>query len=149
MLDKNLQYLLDYGIKGVHYDINAKNEYVQLPGSKGYPIFGMAGWAWKNQSLMLADGSVWGPQHDAYLKLYASIAVPNNGYAFNQDPVQAQWTACVQVEQQYGWPLWSGLVSNIAAGEKTFEQKLKEAGFDQVRAEVQKQFLAYLSQMGQ
>jgi putative aldouronate transport system substrate-binding protein len=149
LMDKDLQFLIDYGIKGVHYDINAKNQYVQLPGAKNYAIFGMAAWAWKNQNLLLADGSVWGPQHDAYYKTFTGISVPNNGFAFNTDPVKAEMTASLQVEQQYGWPLWSGLVANIDEGQRTFEQQLKAAGFDKVRAEIQSQFQAYLKEMGQ
>jgi putative aldouronate transport system substrate-binding protein len=57
-------------------------------------------------------------------------------------------TACLQVEQQYGWPLWSGLVANLDEGQATFEQKLRDAGFDKVRAEIKKQFLAYMTQLG-
>jgi putative aldouronate transport system substrate-binding protein len=149
LMDKDLQFLIDYGIKGVHYTINEKNQYVQLPGAKNYAIFGMAAWAWKNQNLLLADGSVWGPQHDAYYKTFTSLVVPNNGFAFNMDAVKAEMTACLQVEQQYGWPLWSGLVANIDDGERTFEQQLQAAGFDKVRAEIRKQWLAYQAEMGQ
>jgi putative aldouronate transport system substrate-binding protein len=149
LLDKNLQYLIDYGIRGVHYDINAKGEYVQLPGAKNFNIFGMAAWAWKNAGLFLADGSVWGHEHDAYLKYFDTIAVPNNGFSFSVDPVQAEWTACYQVEQQYGYPLWSGLVANIDDGERVLEQQLKAAGFDKVRAEIKNQWLEYQKEMGQ
>jgi putative aldouronate transport system substrate-binding protein len=149
MLDKDLQYLLDYGIKGTHYTVNEKNQYVQLPGAKNYAIFGMAAWALKNADLFLADGSVWGPQHDAYMKFYPSISVPNNGFAFDQVPVSAEMAALSQVEQQYGWPLWSGLVADINQGELTFEQKLKDAGFDKVRAEIKKQLAAYFKEIGQ
>ncbi|TFH03962.1 MAG: extracellular solute-binding protein [Spirochaetales bacterium] len=149
LLDRDLQFLVDYGIEGVHYSINDQNQYVQLPGAKGYAVFGMAAWAWKNQSLMLADGSVWGTEHDAYLKAFDGIAVANNGFALDVDPIVAELTACIQVEQQYGWPLWSGLVENIAEGQRIFEQRLTEAGFAKGKAEVQKQFLAYLAEVGQ
>jgi putative aldouronate transport system substrate-binding protein len=91
---------------------------------------------------------VWGPEHDAYYKTFNSIIVPNNGFSFDTNPVKAEWTACVQVEQQYGWPLWSGLVANIDEGERTFEQQLQAAGFDKVRAEIKKQWLAYMAEMG-
>ncbi len=148
LLDKDLQYLIDYGIKGVHYDISAKNEYVQLPGAKNYMLFGMAAWAWKNAGLFLADGSVWGPQHDAYLKYYDTIAVPNTGFALDLTPINAEWTACYQVEQQYGYPLWSGLVANIDDAEKTFEQQLQAAGIEKIRAEIKKQLAAYQKEIG-
>jgi putative aldouronate transport system substrate-binding protein len=148
LLDKDLQYLLDYGIKGVHYDISAKNEYVQLAGAKGYAIYGMAGWAFKNENLLLADGSVWGPEHDGYYKLYNSIKVQNFDFSLNRDAINAELTACLQVEQQYGWPLWSGLVANPDEGQATFQQKLRDAGFDKVRGEIKKQFLAYMAELG-
>jgi putative aldouronate transport system substrate-binding protein len=148
LLDKDLQYLLDYGIKGVHYDISARNEYVQLPGAKGYAIYGMAGWAFKNENLLLADGSVWGPEHDGYYKLYNSIKVQNFDFSLNRDAINAELTACLQVEQQYGWPLWSGLVANPDEGQATFQQKLRDAGFDKVRGEIKKQFLAYMTELG-
>jgi len=149
LLDKDLQYLIDYGIKGTHYDIGSKGEYVQLPGSKNFMTFGMAAWAWKNASLFLADGSVWGAQHDAYLKYYDTIAVPNTGFTLNLDPINAEITACIQVEQQYGWPLETGLVANIDDAEKTYEQQLQAAGIEKVRAEIKKQFAAYQQEIGQ
>ncbi|MGA2974162.1 MAG: extracellular solute-binding protein [Spirochaetia bacterium] len=149
LLDKDLQFLIDYGIKGVHYDIGTKGEYVQLPGAKNYMLFGMAAWAWKNQSMFLADGSVWGPQHDAYLKYYDTIAVPNTGFALDTSPINAELTACIQVEQQYGWPLWFGLVPNIDDAEKTFEQQLQAAGIEKVRAEIKKQLAQYQKEIGQ
>jgi putative aldouronate transport system substrate-binding protein len=149
LLDKDLQFLIDYGIKGTHYNINAKNEYVQLDAAKNYMMFGMAAWAWKNASLFLADGSIWGAQHDAYLKAYDTIAVPNNGFALDLSSINPEVTACVQVEQQYGWPLWCGLVANIDEAEKTFEQQLQAAGIEKVRAEIKKQFVAYLKEIGQ
>jgi putative aldouronate transport system substrate-binding protein len=148
LMDKDLQYLINYGIKGTHYDISAKNEYVQLPAAKNYMQFGMAAWAWKNASLFLADASVWGKEHDAYLKYYDTIAVPNNGFNLDTVPIDAELTACLQVEQQYGRPLWTGLVADIDAGEKTFEQQLQAAGIEKIRAEIKKQFAAYLKEIG-
>lgn len=148
MLDKDLQYLVDYGIKGVTYTINSKNQYVQLPGAKGYGIYGMQAWAWENQNLLLGDGSVWGDQRANYIKKFEKIAVPNSGFRFNPDPVNSQVTAVRQVEQQYGWPLWSGLVNDIPKAEKEFQQKLQQAGFDQVRAAMAKQFAAYEKSVG-
>jgi putative aldouronate transport system substrate-binding protein len=149
MLDKDLQFLLDYGIKGKHYDIGPKGEYVMLPDAKNYMIFGMAGWAFKNAALFLADGSVWGAEHDQYLKDFDKIAVPNIGFSLDVTPINPEFTACVQVEQQYGWPLWSGLVANVDDAEKTFEQQLQAAGIEKVRAEIKKQYAAYLKEIGQ
>jgi putative aldouronate transport system substrate-binding protein len=149
LLDKDLQFLIDYGIKGTHYTINEKNEYVQLPGAKNFMLFGMAAWAWKNQSLFLADGSIWGAQHDAYLKGYDKIAVPNTGFSLDLSPINAEITACVQVEQQYGWPLWAGLVADYEQGEATFEKQIQAAGIEKVRAEIKKQYAAYLKEIGQ
>jgi putative aldouronate transport system substrate-binding protein len=149
LLDKDLQYLIDYGIKGVHYTVNEQGQYAQLPGAKNFVQFGMAAWAWKNQSLFLADGSVWGAKHDAYLKDFDKIAVPNTGFTLDVNPISAELAACIQVEQQYGWPLWFGLVANIDEGEKTFEQQLQAAGIEKVRAEIKKQLAAYQKEIGQ
>lgn len=148
LLDKDLQFLVHYGIQGTHYEVSANNEYKQLPGSKGYGIFGMNGWAWKNSDLLLKQIGGWGPESDAYIAHYDSIAVPNFGFAVNQDSIKAEMTGLVQVVQQYGWPLWSGLVEDYKKGQETFEQKLKESGFEKVRGEIQKQFLAYLEEIG-
>ena len=124
------------------------NEYRQLPGSKNYGIFAMNGWGWKNEGLLLPQVGGWGTEHFAHYKLYDSIAVPNFGFAIDRDPINAEMTAMKQVEEQYGWPLWSGLVSDVDEGARILEEKLKEAGFDKIRAEYKAQFLAYLKEIG-
>ena len=146
--DKELQFLVHYGILGTHYEVTANNEYKQLPDSKGYGIFGMNGWGWKNSNLLLKQIGGWGAEHGAYYYYYDTIAVPNFGFAVNQDSIKAELTAVVQVVEQYGYPLWSGLIGDTRKGQATFEKKLNEAGFEKVRAEIQKQFLGYLDEIG-
>jgi putative aldouronate transport system substrate-binding protein len=148
LMDKDLQFLVHYGIDGVHYEVTPENQYRQLPGSKNYGIFAMNGWGWKNEGLLLPQIGGWGAEHFAYYKLFDSIAVPNFGFAVDRDSINAEMTALKQVEEQYGWPLWSGLVDDVDEGSQILQQKLKEAGYEKVRAEIQKQFRAYLKEIG-
>ncbi len=108
----------------------------------------MNGWGWKNEGLLLPQIGGWGPENFAYYKLFDSIAVPNFGFAVDRDSINAEMTALKQVEEQYGWPLWSGLVENVDEGSNILQQNLKEAGYEKVRAEIQKQFRAYLKEIG-
>ena len=98
--------------------------------------------------LLLPQIGGWGAEHFAYYKLFDSIAVPNFGFAVDRDSINAEMTALKQVEEQYGWPLWSGLVDDVDEGSQILQRKLKEAGYDKVVTEIQKQFRAYLKEIG-
>lgn len=148
LLDRDLQFLVHYGIEDYHYQITENNEYEQLPASKGFGLFGMNAWNWKNENLLLRQKGGWGEEHYQYYQKYAEIAVPNYGFAINRDPINAEMTAVKQVEEQYAYPLWDGLVDDIDEAQRLLEEKLADAGIDRVVSEYRSQFDDYLDEIG-
>jgi putative aldouronate transport system substrate-binding protein len=148
LFDNELQDLINYGIKGKHYDLTDEEAYKQLPGSSGYGLFGMNAWGWVNSDMLLKQSGGWGDQFKVYNDIYESIAVPNFGFELNSDNIVAELIAVQQVFEQYGLPLFSGLVDDIDAGQALFEKKMQEAGIEKVRAELQRQLFVYLDEIG-
>lgn len=148
LLDKDLQFLVHYGIEGTHYRITDDGKYEPIEGSNRFGLFGMNAWGWKNENILLQQQGGWGEEHYEYYQQYAEISVPNFGFAINRDPINAEITAISQIEEQYAYPLWSGLVDDIDAAQETLEEKLEEAGLQKVIDEYRRQFDVYLDEIG-
>ena len=67
------------------------------------------------------------------------------GFRFNKEPVAAQFSACQNVFEEYGFPLENGgiPVSEIDATIEAYQAALDEAGYQDVLAEFQAQYDAW------
>ncbi len=145
--------LTTYGIRGKHWDLDANGNIILPKGvtqaTTGFPWDRACPWGWRETDLYRTglgkDPSVWpiikklyneGIKHPIYDKALT--------FAFNKDPVSAEVAACNAVFAQYSNPLIWGMV-DPDSGLKLLEKKLKEAGFDKVYAEFEKQWKEYLS----
>lgn len=147
--DKRYNQLTQYGIEGKNYTV--EDGYYKMIGdstSNGFGREGMNGWAWRNPEFMLFDKSF-----DGVKEIFAEldkIQKPDifTGFAEDYTPYQAERAALEQVEKQYFYPLYAGLVKNVDDGMKTAMDKAKQAGLEKVQEGYKKQWLEYTAANG-
>ncbi|MEC0242518.1 ABC transporter substrate-binding protein [Paenibacillus dokdonensis] len=146
--DPKLLNMLDWGIEGKHYVKKSENM-IDFPegvnaDTQTYPNPG--GWMFGNQfnSYLWAneDPNKWEEFQKFNDRAERSIAL---GFAFNQEPVKSEMASIANVEKEFGASLRSGAVDPEKILAKWIEKR-KAAGFDKVKAEVDKQ-LAEWAQM--
>ncbi|GIP26822.1 ABC transporter substrate-binding protein [Paenibacillus sp. J23TS9] len=139
--DPKLLNMLDWGIEGKHYVKKSENM-IDFPegvnaDTQTYPNPG--GWMFGNQfnSYLWAneDPNKWEEFQKFNDRAERSIAL---GFAFNQEPVKSEMASIANVEKEFGASLRSGAVDPEKILAKWIEKR-KAAGFDKVKAEVDKQ----------
>ncbi|MED5018589.1 ABC transporter substrate-binding protein [Paenibacillus chibensis] len=139
--DKTLLNMLDWGIEGKHY-VKKSDNVIDFPegvnaDNQTYPNPG--GWMFGNQfnSYLWAneDPNKWEEFEKFNQRAEHSIAL---GFAFNQEPVKSEMASIANVEKEFGATLRSGAVDPEKIIAK-WKEKRKAAGFDKVKAEVDKQ----------
>jgi len=147
--DKTYNQLTEYGIEGTNYTV--ENGYYKMLGdsnSNGFPREAMNGWAWRNPEFMLFDEGYDGVK--AIFEELDKIQKPDivTGFAEDFSSYEAERAALEQVEKQYFYPLYGGLVKDVDAGVKTAMEKAKQAGLEKVQSGYKEQWLQYLSEAG-
>lgn len=139
--DPKLLNMLDWGIEGKHYVKKSENMIDYPEGvnadNEGYPNPG--GWMFGNQfnSYLWAneDPNKWEEFKKFNERSEHSIAL---GFAFNEEPVKSELASIRNVEQEFGATLKSGAANPEEIIAK-WKKKRDAAGFDKVKAEVEKQ----------
>ena len=147
--DKRYNLLTQYGIEGTHYTV--EDGYYKMIGdstSTGFPREGMQGWAWRNPEYMLFE-----PSYDGVMKFFDEldkIAKPDlfTGFAEDYSSYQAERAALEQVEKQYFYPLYAGLIADIEEGLKTAMEKANKAGLEKIQQAYTEQWLNYVAEQG-
>ncbi|WP_152395314.1 ABC transporter substrate-binding protein [Paenibacillus guangzhouensis] len=139
--DKKLLNMLDWGVEGKHY-VKKSEDVIDFPegvtaDTQTYPSPG--GWMFGNQfnSYLWAneDPQKWEQFQKFNDSSERSVIL---GFAFNQEPVKAEMAAIENVNKEFEASLGTGAVD----AEKTiakWKEKRNAAGFDKVKAEVDKQ----------
>lgn len=144
--DKNYYDLTQYGIKGLNYNLNGeKLDYTNIDMANHY--FDISPWAWRNKPFIRENVADWPGYKEIDNKL-SKVAKkdPYDGFVFDISNIQSELAAISQVQTQYQAPLEAGLVKDTEASLTTLKQKLKDAGFDKFKAEVDKQLKAFNDQ---
>ncbi|ANY67266.1 hypothetical protein BBD42_12890 [Paenibacillus sp. BIHB 4019] len=139
--DADLINLIDYGIKGKHYEVKEGN-IIGFPAgvdSSSSTYNPTHGWMWGNQLL----SHIWeGDSADLWTKLdeFNKSAVKSKalGFSFTADPVKTEVAAVQNVKEQFK----IGLENGTLDPDKYLPEyiaKLKSAGMDKIVAEKQKQ----------
>lgn len=145
--DAYVRNLLTYGIEGEHYTVNPDGRItITQNGSDNYG--GGNGFRYGDQfkDLLLDKEPIdkW-DQFKAYNK--KGLKMNSLGFMFNGDSVANQISACQAVVKTYDTELYCGAVDVDTVLPK-FESELKQSGADEVIAEMQKQYDAWLESMG-
>ena len=140
-LDKELFNLLCYGIEGQHYNLNEEGKLVPIDES-GYASQG--DWKFGNQfNAILSAGmpdDVW---EETNRLNEEAIVRPLDGYTFNPANVKFEMSQLSAGTGEFGYGPWV-----VAENEEEFLAKrnahIDAAGFDKVRAEVERQVNEFL-----
>jgi putative aldouronate transport system substrate-binding protein len=143
--DPYLMTLLEYGIEGTHYELNADGEIVFLPERDNYA-------PWTNgmgnvTQLPPLEGQTEGGTVDyqkEYIAYYAQASgIPIMGYAFDPTPVTNEMAALGQVAAEYALSLNTGFVDPATALPE-FLEKLEANGIQKVVDEANSQLQVLL-----
>lgn len=144
--DANLMNLIALGIEGTHYilDENGCAWYPEGKNAQNAAYNSAADWFFPNRYLTHPFQNS-DPDYFETMKNVSKEAVWSNamGFAFDTEPVYDKYTACLAVVDQYLDALMYGQV-DVDTYLPTFQEELKTAGIDDVIAEMQTQFNAFL-----
>lgn len=146
MTDKTVYDLAAYGIEGVHYKAVGNNKYVTAGQAERFPADGACNWGWNNDNLARtydltnADPVRIKAQEltDVWKKNMISPH-PLNAFSFMEQNVKTQTSIINTLISQYMTPICMGLVDDPDKAIDEFNTKLKQAGLDRVKQEIQSQ----------
>ncbi len=152
MTDENVSRFFTLGVKGLTYVVDDKG-IARYPEGKDANTDGWnlgAPWFYPNQCLSI-------PFNTDYTGYYTDMKAcwtdPNMkyskamGFIFDTTPVYDQYTACTAIVAEYRDALMLGQV-DVDEYLAKFNDELNKAGIDQVIAEMQKQYDAFLQENG-
>ena len=145
--DSTLLNMMLFGVEGTHWEFEADGR-VNILNSAWY---GAHGGAWTlGNTLLQAVSNKEDPDKNRMLIEYSndSINHPSLGFRFRTDPVAAELTAITAVATGTTRALLTGYVDPATELPK-FIEDLKAAGFDTVKAEVEKQYTEWKAAKGQ
>lgn len=138
--DQTLADLYTYGIEGTDYDL--EDGYVVKKGD----MYNHSAW----ESCSVSCLSLEKGEPENKVELYdafndASESSCASGFRFDKTNVEAQYTACLNVFDQYGYVLENGgyASADVDATLEEYQAALDEAGYQDVLAEAQSQYDAW------
>lgn len=146
--DKEVYDLINYGIEGVQYEIKDGKRVLPQGYDDTKDSFYADWWGGRNDKLEIPSDQVWDQigtlyqEYDSYKKPY-----PYGQFVFDKTPVDAELTAISQVTGELGPAISFGKAGDPVKAVEDFRNKLKQAGYDKVLAELQKQLDAYKTMM--
>lgn len=142
--DKDMNYLAQRGIKGKHWDLvgDGSNENIVKPGPDATSYGDSFTWGpWRNSDFQAMPDPA--TTVKGYTEIFNSMdsrmaSPPMQVFNFDDTNVKNEMAAIKSVSDQYIIPLEMGFV-DVDSGLATLKEKLKQAGFDKIMAEYQKQ----------
>lgn len=148
MLDKEYFHLIQYGIEGVHYTVGEQGEYVPGPKAEEYGVGAMNSWCWRNVDYYLENPTV----PEKVIKMHELMDTFTNvspcPFSMDNTPVETEVASLTTAIEQFLNPLKLGLHDNPEKGMEEFMNQAKIAGYDKVKAEFEKQWDAFLGEVG-
>ncbi len=141
--DPTLAGLFTFGIEGTDYEL--EDGFVVKKGG----LYDHS--AWESGSVASIPLEAGEPENKVELyQTFNENAVESlsNGFRFDFSPVKAEWTACFNLFEQYGYVLEQGGYSSaeVDAALNTFRSELDAAGYQRVLSEVKNQYEAWKKQ---
>ncbi len=138
--NKDLYNIIVFGLEGQHYEKTGENR-VEVTNGDGY-----SGYAWMmgnqfNAYILPAQADdVWEVTKELNAQADSS---PDLGFYFDDDPVKTQVANVTAVWEEYNDILHYGILSDYEAMTAERNEKLKQAGIEEVVAEMQAQVDAW------
>ena len=139
--DSHLADLYTFGIEGEDFTYDANGQVTQTSDKYNHSM-------WESASATIVTPLDNEPANKA--DLYKDFNGGANtssaaGFRFDKSPVEAQYTACANLFEQYGFPLENGGIpaADVASTIEKYQAALDEAGYQDVLAEFQNQYNAW------
>lgn len=139
--DSKLADMWTFGIEGEDYTYDENGQVVQSSEKYNHSM-------WESASATIVTPVAGEPENKA--DLYKDFnggakTSPAAGFRFDKTPVEAQFSACQNVFETYGFPLENGgfAAADIDATLEAYQAALDEAGYQEVLAEFQSQYNAW------
>ncbi len=152
MTDEEVNRLVQYGVEGVHYEIDGQGIYHNI--SDKFPYEGFNTWALRNGEYKVPQSTdiALNEMFDKYEKLSAQKKYPNRsvstGFVEDYEAYSVERQAVSNVLRQYLAPLQAGLVDDVDAAIEEFRQKVTDAGVEVCREGYKEQWLAFCEEHG-
>jgi putative aldouronate transport system substrate-binding protein len=143
--DKEYFDLTTYGVPGFTYNLTSDGKLDYSKIDTKTITFDISPWAWRNSKLMRTSTTDW----SKYSKIVDTLASkskidPLDGFSFDVTNVQTDIAAVTQVQEQYAKPFETGILAgSVDESYKTLIEKLKGAGIEKIKADVDKQLKAF------
>ncbi len=139
--DKTLADMYTYGIEGKDFNYTAEG-YVEKVADASYNHS-----MWESASATVVSPESTSPYTaQMYIDFNSSALIScANGFQFDKTPVEAQYTACQAIFDEYGFALETGGIAaaDVQATIDAYQAALDEAGYQDVLAEFQAQYNAW------
>jgi putative aldouronate transport system substrate-binding protein len=142
--DEQIYRLINYGMEGVQYEMKDGKRVLPANYDEAKDMFYSDFWGGRNDKLEIPSDTTW-DKIDTLYKEYDAIKkpYPYGQFIFDKSAVEPELAAISQVSSSMGPALSFGKVDDPAKAVQQFRDKLKQAGYDKVMAELQKQLDAY------
>lgn len=142
LTDKTVGNLYTYGIEGTDYHID-ENGFVDRTGEGEGKLYNHSPWestSVKAVTLEAGEPADKVELYDAFNN--SAVSSPANGFRFDHTSVDAQYTACLNLLNEYGKSLELGAIvpGDVDAQIADYQKALDTAGYQDVLAEAQKQY---------
>ncbi len=136
--DRDINYLVRFGIKGKHYDLTSDGKLIQGADSskysQGYSI-------WQFNVLPLVPKN---EEHPSYQEIKKSqsdkmVIHPLSAFVLNTENIKTEYSACKNIFDQYQPILELGFSKEPEKDIREIVDKLNAAGFDKIKQEIEKQ----------
>ena len=151
MTDEEMNDLVQYGIKGVHYDV-VDGVYQNLNEDFKYENFNTWNLRVNDYKLPQESDVALQAMFDYYNEIAQQTKFPNvniyGGFTEDYTDYEFERTAVSNVMRQYLAPIQAGLVDDVDAALAEFRQKVTDAGLQACRDGFTEQWLAYCEEYG-
>lgn len=153
-MDKDINRLLQYGIKGTHYTLDAEGYYKDGQKHKDFSAESANAWGLRNPLFTLPSrgddklNKIFSQLHRIALKTkYPDVDIAS-GFVEVYDDYASERAALANVMIEYLAPLQAGLVDDVDGAVDEFLQKAAEAGLTKIQEAYTKQWEAYCENYG-
>ena len=146
--NEEIYHLINYGMEGVQYELKDGKRTLPEGYDQTRDQFYSDFWGGRVDKFEIPSDTTWDKIGDVYAE-YDKIKIPYpyGQFVFDKTPVESELTAISQVAGELGPAINFGKVSDPVQAVEEFRAKLKTAGYDKVKAELQKQLDAYKTKM--
>lgn len=134
-----------YGIEGLNYEFDDTGAISHVNIDTTAHNFDLCLWALRNDDLKYPTTRLWNERTVWEEEFYPQLKYdPFDGIALEVDNVQSEFAAITQVIEEYGRPIEWGMVSDPASAIENYIQRMKDAGMDTFKAEMDRQIAEFI-----